>query len=190
MARAAGARALVLAVFGSFRPTYAIKACISSIWQPPHGCCKPGSGEVPACCCTHALTGTVARFCACLRAQHGPKLARLTAPLVRQGLELLVGALHMFLSMHRVGLGLPWLFAGSTWPQRARQGLELLVGALHKFLSMHYLRIDVAEFGGGGGGGELPPVVDNELVTITPVLLEARGAEQARPRAAWTGRPC
>jgi len=69
------------------------------------------------------------------------------------------------------------------------QGLELLVGALHKFLSMHYLRIDVAEFGSGGGGGELPPVVDNDLVTITPVLLEACGTEQARPRAARTDRP-
>ncbi len=60
------------------------------------------------------------------------------------------------------------------------------MGALHKFLSMHYLRIDVAEFGGhGGGGAELPPVVDNDLVTITPVLLEACGADQARPCAAW-----
>ena len=63
----------------------------------------------------------------------------------------------------------------------------MLVSALRTFLSGHYLPIHVSEFGGadGGGGGvgggsaELPPIVQNDLVTIVPVLLEAAGAAQA-----------
>lgn len=63
----------------------------------------------------------------------------------------------------------------------------MLVSALRTFLSGHYLPIHVAEFGGaegrrgcaGGGSAELPPVVQNDLVTIVPVLLEAVGTAQA-----------
>lgn len=64
----------------------------------------------------------------------------------------------------------------------------MLVSALRTFLSGHHLPIHVSEFGAaeGGGGGcggagsaELPPVVQNDLVAIVPVLLEAAGAAQA-----------
>ena len=60
----------------------------------------------------------------------------------------------------------------------------MLVGALRAFVNTHCLRIAVSEFGGGSGCGDeggataLPPVVQNELVTITPVLLQAAASEQ------------
>lgn len=58
----------------------------------------------------------------------------------------------------------------------------MLVGALRAFVNTHYLRIAVSEFGSGCGCGAgsaaaLPPVVQNELVTITPVLLQAAVSE-------------
>ena len=59
----------------------------------------------------------------------------------------------------------------------------MLVGALRAFVNTHCLRIAISEFGGGRGCGAasavtLPPVVQNELVTITPVLLQAAASEQ------------
>ena len=66
----------------------------------------------------------------------------------------------------------------------------MLVGALRAFVNTHCLRIAVSEFGGGGGCGAgsaatLPPVVQNELVTITPVLLQAAAFEQQVGARCW-----
>lgn len=59
----------------------------------------------------------------------------------------------------------------------------MLVGALRAFVNTHCLRIAVTEFGdgvgcGAGSAATLPPVVQNELVTITPVLLQAAACNQ------------
>ena len=71
----------------------------------------------------------------------------------------------------------------------------MLVGALRAFVNTHCLRIAVSEFGGGGGCGAgsaatLPPVVQNELVTITPVLLQAAAFEQQVGAQCWCVALC
>lgn len=71
------------------------------------------------------------------------------------------------------------------------RGLTTLVNAFRTFVNVKDIGLRVSEFGdsgaaaegegsaNGGSAVELPPIVQNELVTITPIIIQARPANGA-----------
>lgn len=67
-------------------------------------------------------------------------------------------------------------------------GLNTLVNAFRTFVNVRDVGLRVHEFGGGAAGAPPAPLVSNELVTITPVLLAAAPeGQQSSPDAAGEG---
>lgn len=62
-------------------------------------------------------------------------------------------------------------------------GLTTLVNAFRTFVNVRDIGLKVSEFGGAGGGEQAQPVVQSELVTITPVTLAAEGASASEAGA-------
>lgn len=111
------------------------------------------------------------RFCV----EHHIKLSKLSALLAtRVTTEATGGLPGMLITMADTSCG--GLLSGhTTMAVHGPQGLNSLVNAFRTFINVKDLGLKVLEFG-GTGGELLAPAIKNELVSISPVIIQATPA--------------
>ncbi|KAL4458182.1 hypothetical protein ABPG75_013047 [Micractinium tetrahymenae] len=112
------------------------------------------------------------RFCV----EHRVKIGKVSGVLAtRTTTEATGGLPGMLLSMADTSCG--GLLAGHAGMSVfGPPGLSTLVNAFRTFVNVRDIGLKVHEFGAGSDGAAPAPVVANELVAITPVVLSAAGA--------------